>query len=242
MLPKIKHPLNTFIIPSTKQEVTVRPYLAKEEKILLIAKETNNGIEILNAVKQIINNCIVSPDTDVNKLTTFDIEYLFLKLRAISVSNIIHLEYTDTEETPDDKGNKKTYAFDIDLLKVEVSFPTVADNKIRIDDKMGIIMKYLTIDIPATIYDKNNEMDVLFDLIKLCIDKIWDGNELYIFQEQDEKEKIEFIDSLPNHVLEQLSIFFKNTPKLSYTIDYVNALGHNRKIKLETLDDFFSLR
>jgi hypothetical protein len=243
MLPKIKHPLNTFIIPSTKHEVSVRPYLAKEEKILLTAKETGNSSEILLAVKQIINNCVVHPKKfDIDKLTTFDIEYLFIKLRAISVSNVMHLEFTDTEEQPDDKGNKKTYKFDINLLNVEVAFPEAIENKIRIDEKMGIIMKYLTIDIPASIYDKQDEMDVLFGLVQLCIDKVWDGDELYNFQEQDKGEQMELIESLPHHVLKQLSEFFKNMPKLAYTIEYVNTLGHNRKIKLETLDDFFSLR
>lgn len=241
-LPKISYPTSIFKIPSTGQEVTVRPYLAKEEKILLMAKETENLLEIVNAIKQVINNCIITPNINVNKLATFDIEYLFLKLRAISVSNIMHLEFTDNEEPPNDKGIKKIYKFDVDLLKVEVNFPENVSNKIKISENMGLIMKYLTLDIPVSIQEKKTEVEILFDLINICIDKVWKGSELYNFKEQPEKERMEFINSLPDHTLEDLSKFLKTMPKLIYTIEYENTLGHKRKIKMEKLDDFFSLR
>jgi len=242
MLPKIEHPISTFIIPSTKKSVRVRPYVTKEEKILLIAKESGNSKEILEAVKQIINNCMIDSDVNVNKLTTFDIEYLYLKLYAISVSNMVHIEYTDYEDKEDEKGNKKLYKFNIDLLGIEVTYPEHVNNRIKINNDMGIVMKYLTMDIPESLYKKESKVEVLFSLINLCIDKVWKNDELFDFAEQSEQEKLEFVENLPNHTLEDISKFFKHMPKILYVIHYKNQQNNDRQIRLEKLDDFFSFR
>ena len=115
MLPKIQYPVHTIIVPSTKKKVNFRPFLVKEEKILLMAKESEKDSDILMAVKQIVNNCSTDPKFDVNSLSIFDLEYIFLKLRAASVDNTIKISYKDLEDD-------KVYDFEIDLLKKEKFF------------------------------------------------------------------------------------------------------------------------
>jgi hypothetical protein len=115
-LPKIEHPIHKIKIPSTKKEVGFRPFLVKEEKLLLMAKESETPSDILSTIKQIINNCCLDPKFDINKLAIFDLEYIFLRLRAISVDNNVKVTYRDNED-------QKLYDFDIPLNKVEIKYP-----------------------------------------------------------------------------------------------------------------------
>ena len=123
-LPKVNIPIIELTIPSIKKLVKFRPFLVREEKILLIAQQSGSDTDILNALKQIINNCVQEPNFDVDDLTTFDLEYMFLKIRAKSVENIVKLKYFDHED-------EKTYEVDVDLDKIEVEFDPKNNKKIR---------------------------------------------------------------------------------------------------------------
>ena len=134
-LPKIDYPIISIKVPSLKKDFRFRPFLVKEEKLLLMAKESDNASDILLAIKQIVTNCSLDDNLKIDKLALFDLEYIFLKLRAVSVDNVVKVAYKDYEDN-------KVYDFDINLDKIEVKFPEKNDPKIKISEKTGIIMRY----------------------------------------------------------------------------------------------------
>jgi len=237
-LPKVKVPLFDIVVPSTKAEVKFRPFLVKEEKILLIAQSGGTKKEMINALKQVINNCVTTltgDDIDVEALTTFDLEYLFLKIRAKSVDNVVKLKYIDHEDD-------KNYEFEVPLDDVEIIYHSDHTNKIKIDDEIGIILKYPTSSVVNRLDDTTlNEADITTMMIKDCIDKIYDTDTVYLAKESTQKELDEFIDSLNVAAFEGIKKFFETMPKLYYQITYTNSKGTERKIELSTLDDFFTL-
>jgi hypothetical protein len=234
-LPKIDYPVYNIKIPSLKKDFKFRPFLVKEEKLLLMAKENESPTEILSAIKQIINNCSVDNNFDVNKTALFDLEYVFLKLRAVSIDNTIKVSYKDTEDG-------KVYEFDVNLDEIEVIFPDKIDNKIKITDKTGIIMKWPS----ATLYDDEAfmslEKDQLFELIIRCIDSIYVEDEVYEAKDYKKKEVEEFLENLNIKVFEQIQNFLLNVPKLYKKLEYKNELGNDREIVLSSLSDFFTWR
>ena len=163
MLPKIKHPTFEFVVPSTKKKETFRPFLVKEEKILLLAKSSEDKTDILRALKQVVNNCAISSNFDIDKLTIFDLEYLFLKLRSVSVNNIAKVAYQDNED-------QQIYEFDIDLNTIEVKFPEKSEQNIKVTKDIIIKMKYPSV----TILDDKGIVeasdDSYFDLVLKCIE------------------------------------------------------------------------
>jgi hypothetical protein len=236
MLPKIEHPIYTIDVPSLKSKSKFRPFLVKEEKLLLMAKESENPApEILSAVKQIVNNCSLEPKFDTNKLTIFDLEYIFLKLRAVSVDNLIKVAYKDNED-------EKIYEFEIDLNKIEIIFPEKTENIIKINEKMGVVMKHPS----AALYEDKEflslDRDYLFELIIRCIDKIYDGEDIYETKNYTKKDIEEFLEGLNTKVFEKIQEFLVNTPKIQYKINYKNAFGNDREIILSSLNDFFTWR
>lgn len=234
-LPKINYTIHNITIPSLKAKFNFRPFLVKEEKLLLIAKESKSPTDILMAIKQIATNCSLDKKLNINKLCIFDLEYIFLKLRAVSVDNIIKVAYKDIED-------EKTYEFEVDLNKIEVSFPKDADNNIKIAGNTGMIMKYP----PATLYDDNDflslENDYMFQLIVRCIDKIYDGEEVYEASNFSHKQLEDFLENLDIKTFENIQKFLLNSPKIEHKIVYENSLGTKREFTLSSLNDFFSWR
>jgi hypothetical protein len=176
-LPKINQPIFDMVIPSSKKTVEFRPFLVKEEKILLIAQQGGNDGEIIRAVKQILNNCILTTGFNIDDLTTFDLEYMFLKLRARSVNNIVKLSYRDTEDD-------EVYDFELDLDKIEITYPEdAADPNIPITDNVGMTMKYPSASITDKMGTFENEVELMTFFIVNCIDTIYDEEEVYIANE-----------------------------------------------------------
>ena len=231
MLPIIKHPINSIRLPSTKKLLNFRPYLVKEEKILLMAKESGETVDILRAVKQIIINCSVDPTFNINNITTTDLSYLFLQIRAFSVDNKITQTYKDMED-------EKVYSFTIDLNKIEVKQDKEINNNIKINKDVTIVMKYPTADMyDSDEMDSNDTMN--YDIIIKCIDKIYTNNEVYDVKTHPKQELIEFVENLTIKALESIMEFLNNAPRLEYVIEYKNSKGNDRKIVLNTLNDFF---
>lgn len=232
-LPKINYPLYNIKVPSTKKEFKFRPFLVKEEKLLLMAKESNNNTDILSAIKQVVNNCSVDNNFDINKLTVFDLEYIFLKLRAFSIDDKVKLTYIDNEDN-------QTYNFEVDLSKIEVTFPEKTQNNIKLTENSGIIMKYP----PATLYDDNNflklEKNHMFELIIRCLDKIYEDDNIIKLKDYSHEELSEFLDNLNVKTFEKIQEFLLSVPKIEHVIEYKNSLGNDRKIILNTLNDFFT--
>lgn len=233
-LPRIEHPTFELTVPSTKQKIRYRPFFVKDEKILLIAQQSENLNDLIIAMKQIITNCVVSEGFDVNKMMTFDIEYIFLKLRANSVNNIINLTYKDNEDG-------KNYSVQVDLNEVNVFFDEEHTNKIKLDEKSTIILKYPGLDLPDEVINALTPDESFFHLVLFCLDKLIIDEDIFIFSEYSKQEKEDFINSLDVASFGKIKKFFETMPKLKHTISYTNSLGHEQKIVLATLNDFFTL-
>ena len=233
-LPKLTYPLHSVKLPSTKKLLNFRPYLVKEEKLLLMAKESGDVTDILRAVKQIVINTCIDPKFNINDITTTDLSYLFLQIRAFSVDNKITQVYKDMED-------EKEYPFTIDLTKIEVKQDKEIDHNIKITKDITLVMKYPT----ASMYDDDhsdisNIKDILnYNIIIKCIDKIFNGSEIHDTKTLSKQELIEFIENLTVKSLENIMEFLNNAPRLEYVIEYKNEKGNERKIVLNTLNDFF---
>lgn len=234
-LPKITTPVFDVTIPSSKKKIKVRPMLVKEEKILLIARESGDQGDILNAIKQVVNNCIMDDDFDINKLCIFDLEFLFIRLRAISINNITRVAYKDNED-------EKIYQFDINLDEVKVIFPENIDKKIVINDETGVTLKYPDTTLYTDTFFLNKSETELFEhLIINCIETVFDGDKVYYARDFSKEELIEFIENLDVNTFNKFREFTSNLPKVEYVIKYKNDFGNERKIVLNALNDFFSL-
>jgi hypothetical protein len=235
MLPKIEHPIYKIKIPSLKKDHSFRPFLVKEEKLLLMAKESGNQADILTAIKQIVNNCSLDKNLDIDKLSIFDLEYAFLKIRAFSIDNIIKVAYKDSED-------EQVYDFEVDLNKVEVTFPKKVKNTVKINEKAGLIMKYPS----ASLYDDkeffNTRENHYFELILRCIDKVYVEDDIYEVKDVSKEELESFIENLGVGVFKEVNDFLVNSPKITYKIEYTNKNGTKREIILNSLNDFFTWR
>jgi len=234
MLPKISYPLFDVTIPSSGKKIKMRPFLVKEEKILLTAQSTGEQRETILAIKQVVNNCIVDDGVNVDKLATFDLEYLFVKLRARSVNNLIDVTYDD----PDDE---KQYKIQIDLDKVEIRTDERHSTKIQINDDMGIMLRYPRTDMLQGLDKAESEVDVYFEVIKYCIESVYDAESVYSASETSSEEMDEFITNLDVSTFKQIQLFLETMPKLFYEASYTNSLGTERKVVLQSLNDFFML-
>lgn len=230
-LPKIDQPLFDMTIPSTGKKITFRPFLVKEEKILLIAQQSGNDTDIIRAIKQILNNCI-EEDLDIDSLAIFDLEYMFLKLRSKSVNNIVKLSYRDNEDN-------EVYNFEVDLDTIEVSMPEKINSKINITADVGMTMKYPSASITERMKEFDNEVDLMTFFIVNCIDTIYDEENVYVAEDFSEEDISEFLDGLDVKTFEKIREFFESIPRMHHKIEYTNKAGNERSIELTSLKDFF---
>ena len=184
-LPKINYPLFDVTIPSTDEKIKMRPFLVKEEKILLMAQTTGSAQDIVTSITQVVNNCIVG-DININTLTTFDLEYLFIKLRARSVNNKIDVLYKDDEDGLQHK-------LEVDLDKIEISRDPEHNNNIKINDNLGLILRYPRTDMMKNLSEAKNEVDLYFEVVKNTIEKIYDADSVYNVSDYTEEELDEFL-------------------------------------------------
>jgi hypothetical protein len=230
-LPKIDQPLFSMTIPSIGKNVTFRPFLVREEKILLIAQQSGSDTDIIRAIKQILSNCI-QENLDLDSLAIFDIEYMFLKLRSRSVNNVVKLSYRDNEDG-------EVYDFDLDLDTIEVKMPEKINSKIEVTDTVGMTMKYPTASITDRMKEFDNEVDLMTFFIVNCIDTIYDEENVYVAEDFSEQEITEFLDGLDVKSFEKIREFFESIPRLYHKIEYKNSIDNHRSIELTSLKDFF---
>lgn len=234
-LPKIKHPTFTVVVPSTEEKIKLRPFLVREEKILLLAQTSEDPTDISDAIKQVINNCLVD-SLDVDNLTTFDIEYIFLKLRSKSVGNVIDLKYTDPVD-------QQVYDLQVNLDDVEIIRDPNHTTKIAITKDSGVILRYPKADMTSTIKDIDNELDLLFGVIKYCIETVYDADNVYKTSDFTNEEVDEFINELNVETFKKIQQFFETMPRLHYELKYqAKETNEERQIVLKTLTDFFTFR
>jgi len=228
-LPKIKHPTYALKIPSTKQPINIKPFTVQEEKLLMMAKSSEKSEDILNAVKQIISNCVIE-SIDVDKLATFDIEYLFLKLRAKSIGEIVDLEYKDPE-------SEETIKFKINLDNVEVRYRDNHSNLINIQDKVGIKMKYPSVSQVGILQESDNT-DSVTDILINCIEQVFDEDTVYTdFTDEEMKE---FVNSLPMDAMQKIKTFFDTMPAVEHEVVLKNSKGKQKTVTIKGLNNFFT--
>jgi hypothetical protein len=243
MLPKIDVPVYELTVPSNGKKIKFRPFTVKEEKLLLMAYQSDDAKYSVDTIIQVLNNCIIG-EVDVTSFPTFDIEYLFLHLRARSVGEVVNLKYrcNNTIETKEDGAEVKCNGqveIDLNVLEVEMQRSPEHTNKIEISDKLGIVMKYPKMNLVKN-ESIDDEFQVILDLIVDCIDYIYDEENLYYAKDSNKEELTEFLDSLQSKDLEKIKNFFDTMPKLRKTVDFkCKKCGYQEDMQLEGLQSFF---
>lgn len=236
-LPTIATPTYELELPSTGKPIKYRPFLVKEEKLLVLALETEDTKEISNAIKAVLKNCIQTKGIKVESLPTFDIEYLFLNIRGKSVGEQIEVNLI----APDDGETSVPVTINIDEIKVQ----KVEDhtNKIKLDDNLMMEMKYPSLDqfIKSNFDISESTMDQSFDLISSCVDKIYSEEEVWVAADVTKKELVEFLEQMNSIQFKQIEKFFETMPKLSHEITFTNPKTKvESTVVLEGLSSFFA--
>jgi hypothetical protein len=234
-LPEIKHPIFKLKVPSTKKEIRYRPYTVKEEKLLLTSKLSSNIDDVVDTLKQVITNCILD-EVDVSKLAMFDIEYIFINLRKVSVSDKVELFV---------ENDGKKLPFEVDLNNVHVKFPKEHTNVIDVDNGIAIKMKYpnmkqiLGLENVASLEDTSliKVDDYIFDMFIDCIESVMDEDKVY--SDFTKEELTKFVLNLPSDNNKKIAEFFNTMPSLEHTINVRLPDGKSTEVTLKGLKDFF---
>ena len=237
-LPKISTPTFELELPSTGKPIQYRPFLVKEEKLLLLALESEDTKQITTAIKTVIKNCIETKGIKVETLPTFDIEYLFLNIRSKSVGEDVELSII----CPDDNETTVPVKINIDDIKVQKN--EAHTNKIKVDDSIMMEMKYPSLEqfIKNNFdFSDQNSTEQSFEMVADCVDKIYTEEEVWTSSDVTKKEIVEFLDQMNSSQFKQIEKFFETMPKLSHTITVKNPNTNvESEVVLEGLSSFFA--
>ena len=238
MLPKINLPTYTFEIPSTGKKYLFRPYVGREEKILLTAREASVGVSndeldliVWGAIRQIVNNCSVSSELNIDDLTTSDLEYLFVRLRSISISNIVNISYNVSD------GDKVIpIDFEIDIeTQVKIEKPAKVDNKLMIDSDLGVTLRW-----PRAIdLIENTQKDDMAKLAALSIKNIFNKETVFEAESYSPDELRDFVLELPIPIRNKIEEYVASMPRVSCELKYKLLNGDEKKLVLSSVFDFF---
>ncbi len=239
-LPKIAAPIYTMVIPSTGQKIKYRPFLVKEEKILMMAMQGEDHAEMADALKQIIGNCC-QEDIDVDTLAPFDLEYFFLQLRVKSVGETVNLTATCASKP---KGKKKAcgnkYEFDVDISKILVEKDPDHSNKIAITDTVGVIMRYPDVDFLIGTKLDDRDVESILSLVIHCMVSIYDEKEVYKMKDTPVEETREFVEGLNTTQFTKIRNFFETMPKVVYkSAEACPKCKETNEVRIEGLSNFF---
>lgn len=235
-LPRLVTPTYELDLPSTGQKIKFRPFLVKEEKILILAMESEDNKQITNAIKTILKNCIQTTKIKVDELSTFDIEYLFLNIRGKSIGEQIDVGIT----CPDDDTTVVPVKINIDDIKVIK--PDGHTREIELTDDVGLIMKYPSLDtFVKTSFGGGTDIDDVFEIATGCIEQIYDGEDVQEASNYSKKELLEFLETLSTQQFVKVQQFFETMPKLTHKITITNPnTGVESEVVLEGLNSFFA--
>ena len=235
-LPTVEIPRYECTLASQDVQIQYRPFLVKEEKVLLMAMESKDNNEILNATKDVLNACTYNK-IDVEKLPMFDIEYLLLQIRSKSVGEVAKFKVI----CPDDKVTATDVELDLDKVNVQVDDEHT--NKIVIDEKrnLGIVLNYPSLGITKAGFDVNKtDTETMFKVIANCIDHIYEGDKVYPAKDSTEKELVAFLESITQKAFLDIKKFFDSTPQLRHEVEVTNPkTGVKSKVTFKGLQDFF---
>jgi len=237
-LPTIATPTYELELPSTGKKIKYRPFLVKEEKLLVLALETESTKDISNAIKTVLKNCIQTRGVKVDNLPTFDIEYLFLNIRGKSVGEEVEVNLI----APDDEVTEVPVTISIDDIKIQKSEEHT--NKVKLDNDLIMEMKYPSLEqFIKSNFDFTEEvsMDQSFDLIASCIDKIYNEEEVWSTADCTKKEVKEFLEQMNSMQFKEIEKFFETMPKLSHSVTFTNPKTEvESTVVLEGLSSFFA--
>ena len=237
-LPKINTPTYELTLPSTGKKIKYRPFLVREEKILIMALETEDTEQITNAVVDIISGCILTKGVDVTKLATFDIEYLFLNVRSKSVGESVEVNVI----CPDD--NKTSVQVEIDIDSIKIQKTKGHKNIIKLDDQYSMKLKYPSLnEFIDSNFESSQESDVdkSLNMITSCIEMIYDKEESWDASDSTKQELEEFIEQLNSKQFKTIEKFFETMPKLSHKLKVTNPTTEvESEVVLEGLASFFT--
>lgn len=228
-LPVIDSPIFSIELPSTKNTLRFRPFTVKEEKLLLLASESEDAKTVSDTIKQVLNNCFVD-EVDINTLAIFDVEYVFIKLRAKSVNNIVELQFKD-----DHDKNVKT---EIDLEDVIVEFDPEHTNQINLSEKVILTMKYPSFSMFEAMSGGKENTD-MSDILKETIDKVVNGDEVLSLKDYSNEEITAFTDSFTSKNMRDIEKFFGTLPKLKMDVKYRDSEGNDKVREVVGLQNFF---
>jgi len=238
-LPKISTPTYELVLPSTGKKVKYRPFLVKEEKILIMALESEDSKQITTAITNVINDCILTRGIKVNKLATFDIEYLFLNVRAKSVGETVEVNVT----CPDDGETQVQVEIDIDSIKIQKD--ENHNNIIKLDDNLSVQMNYpsLTqfVESNFDIASRHSGVEQSLDVVMSCISQIYTADEAWDASDYSKKELKDFVEQMNSKQFKEVEEFFDTMPKLAHTIKVTNPETKvESDVTIEGLASFFS--
>ena len=234
-LPQVALPTYELEIPSSGKTIKYRPFVVKEEKVLLMALETQDNKAIESAVRELLKGCIQSR-VKLEDLALFDLEYIFLNIRAVSIGEVVEMLLTC-----EDDGETQV-RYNLNLTEIEVSKPEGHSNKIMLSDTMGVIMKYPSFEefVKISIIGQSQTSDDIIKIMANCIDQIFDGDEVYDASTTSKKEFVEFIEGLTNKQFEDVQKFFEDAPVLKHEIKIKNPnTGVENNFVIQGLSNFF---
>jgi hypothetical protein len=240
-LPRIDVPTQHITLPSTGREIIIRPFLVKEEKILLTALASDDVKEIVNATKQIVTNCVLSSDFDVESLPIYDLEFLIIRLRAISIGEKLSLRFLPLKNTECEEC-KKHRSVEVDISKVEVVFPEGHEKKIELTDSVGLVLK----DPEAKNMNefesakKSQNVDDLLKIIWKCVEYVYDKDVITSPKDVTVEEGLAFLESLKATQFKKIDTFFQTVPRLHLKVPIkCSSCNYSDEYTLEKLEDFF---
>jgi hypothetical protein len=231
-LPKLASAKFELTLPSTGEKIEYRPFLVKEEKALMIAQQSNKTEDMMRVVQDVIQACTFDK-VDGKNLPTFDLEYVFLQLRAKSVGETVELSVT----CPDDNETKVKVS--VNLEDVQCHKEVAHDTNIRLTDEIGLIMDYPKVDTVAKV-DMKNEIESTFAVIKSCVRQVYDSNNVYEKVDMDPADLDEFIESMSHEQFQKVQTFFDTMPKVKHLVKVKNPkTGVESEVVLQGMQDFF---
>ena len=242
MLPKLDVPIYSVNLISTGKPIRFRPFLVKEQKLFLMTAESADGNEMISTIRQVLKNCVLD-EIDIDSLPTFDLEFLFMHLRARSVEEVVELNYKCNNRVKDEEGQEKTCSgvvnLKVNILEIEPTKNPKHEKKIQINNDLGIVFKYPTFEMFQK-YEKMSESEVMINILVDCIDYIFDKEQVYYAKDTPKKELQDFVDNLQQKDLEKFKEFFDTMPEIKKDFHFkCPKCAYEEEITIKGMQSFF---
>lgn len=238
-LPKVDTPVYDLTLPLSNKKIRFRPFLVKEQKNLLMAVESDDQDSIQENIKQVLRNCTLTEDIEIDDLPVVDIEYFFINLRAKSVGEIVENKYR-CENKVEEKTCGNVMDLKVNLLDIKVEGALIDNAVVQITDKISIKLKYPRFSVLKDISNLREMTDIAMKLVAQSIEYVYDGEQFYYSNEVPEQELLDFVESLNQKQFQKIENFFENLPKLQKKIDMkCRKCGFEHKFDIEGLENFF---